>query len=39
MYPKAGLAIVTVFRRPPDIETVAVAVVNPTGGVVEVVIA
>ena len=36
VYPKPGFVIVTVFRRPPDIDTVAVAVVNPVGGVVEV---
>ena len=38
VYPKPGLVIVTVFRRPFDIETVAVAVVRPEGGEVDVVI-
>ena len=38
VYPKPGLVIVTVFRRPLDIETVAVAVVRPVGGEVDVVI-
>ena len=30
--------MVTVFRRPPEIETVALAVASPTGGEVDVVI-
>ena len=39
VYPKPGLVIVIVFRRPLDIVALAVAVVSPVGGVVEVVIA
>ena len=38
MYPNPGFVMVTVFRLPLDTDTVAVAVVNPAGGVVEVVI-
>ena len=39
VYPKPGFVIVTVFRRPLEIYTVAVAVDSPTGAVVDAVIA